>query len=145
MIIKGALTSGSSIDGSTVTGGTVQTSSAANTGIKMNSSGLTAYGGGQPVFTLSASTGEVQMKGSITSGSTINGAQITGGRIVIPGQNGYEWRFGSLTGFLPVALTSVRKIREMPDAVEEPTPAQAELEGGLIEGVPLPGPAAADA
>ena len=52
---------------------------------------------------------------------------------------------GSLTGFLPVALTSVRKIREMPDAVEEPTPAQAELEGGLLEPQPLPGPAAADA
>jgi MFS family permease len=52
---------------------------------------------------------------------------------------------GALTGFLPVALSSVRSIREMPDAVEEPTPAQAELEGGLVEGVPLPGPAAADA
>ncbi len=52
---------------------------------------------------------------------------------------------GSLTGFLPVALSSVRKIREMPEAVEEPTPAQAELEGGLVEGVPLPAPAAADA
>jgi len=29
--------------------------------------------------------------------------------------------------------------------VIEPTPAQAELEGGLIEAVPLPGPSAADA
>jgi MFS family permease len=52
---------------------------------------------------------------------------------------------GGLTGFLPVALSSVRSIREMPDAVEEPTPAQAELEGGLVEGVPLPAPSAADA
>lgn len=52
---------------------------------------------------------------------------------------------GSLTGFLPVALSSVRSIREMPDAVEEPTPAQAELEGGLVEGLPLPTPSAADA
>jgi len=47
--------------------------------------------------------------------------------------------------FLPIALTSVRSIREMPEPVTEPTPAQAELEGGLVEGVPLPGPAAADA
>jgi hypothetical protein len=33
----------------------------------------------------------------------------------------------------------------MPEPTDEPTPAQAELEGGLVEGVPLPGPAAADA
>jgi MFS family permease len=53
---------------------------------------------------------------------------------------------GGLVPFLPVALTSVRKIREMPEPVEEPTPAQAELAGGLFEGTtPLPGPAAADA
>jgi MFS family permease len=52
---------------------------------------------------------------------------------------------GSLTGFLPVALSSVRSIREMPEAVEEPTPAQAELEGGLVAGEPLPTPSAADA
>lgn len=52
---------------------------------------------------------------------------------------------GSLTAFLPVALSSVRSIREMPAPVEEPTPAQAELEGGIVEGVPLPAPAAADA
>ena len=55
---------------------------------------------------------------------------------------------GALGGFvaiLPVALTSIRSIGQMPEPVEEPTPAQAELEGGLVEGVPLPGPAAADA
>jgi len=52
---------------------------------------------------------------------------------------------GELFTFLPVALTSIRKIRDMPEPVVEPTPAQAELEGGLVEGVPLPGPAAADA
>jgi len=51
---------------------------------------------------------------------------------------------GSLVAFLPVALTSVRSIREMPGAVEEPTPAQAEFEGGLIGGEPMPAPAAAD-
>jgi len=52
---------------------------------------------------------------------------------------------GSLVAFLPVALSSVRSIGEMPAPVEEPTPAQAELEGGLVEGTPFPAPAAADA
>jgi MFS family permease len=52
---------------------------------------------------------------------------------------------GGVFTFLPVALTSVRKIRQMPDPVLEPTLAQAELAGGLVEGMPLPGPAAADA
>jgi len=52
---------------------------------------------------------------------------------------------GGLFTFLPVTLTSVRRIGQMPEPVVEPTPAQAELEGGLVEGVPLPGPAAADA
>src|SRR3954453_5993648 len=50
---------------------------------------------------------------------------------------------GGLFPFLPLALTSARKIREIPEPVDEPTPAQAELEGGLVEGTPLPGPAAA--
>jgi MFS family permease len=51
---------------------------------------------------------------------------------------------GGLFTFLPV-LGSVRRIGQMPEPVAEPTPAQAELEGGLVEGTPLPGPAAADA
>ena len=47
---------------------------------------------------------------------------------------------------VPLTLSSVRKIGEMPAPVEQPTPAQAELEGGLLEGTtPLPGPASADA
>jgi MFS family permease len=52
---------------------------------------------------------------------------------------------GELFTFLPVLLSPVRSIGEMPKPVVEPTPAQAELEGGVVEGVPLPGPAAADA
>jgi MFS family permease len=52
---------------------------------------------------------------------------------------------GECFTFMPVALTSIRKIREMPRQVEEPTPARAELQGGLVEGVPLPAPSAADA
>lgn len=45
---------------------------------------------------------------------------------------------GSLFTFLPIALSSVRSIRELPEPVDEPTPAQAELAGGIVEGVPLP-------
>ncbi|MHB8649537.1 MAG: MFS transporter [Gaiellaceae bacterium] len=52
---------------------------------------------------------------------------------------------GGLFTFLPVAFTSVRAIRELPEPVEQPTPAEAELAGGLVKGAPLPGPAAADA
>ena len=53
---------------------------------------------------------------------------------------------GELFAAVPLLLSSVRTIGEMPGQVEEPTPAQAELEGGLLEGTtPLPGPAAADA
>jgi MFS family permease len=51
---------------------------------------------------------------------------------------------GAAFTFLPIALSSIPAIREMPAPVEEPTPAQAELEGGLLEPQPLPAPAAAD-
>jgi MFS family permease len=47
--------------------------------------------------------------------------------------------------FLWVLLSPLRSIREMPEPVAEPTPAEAELEGGLVEGQPLPVPSAADA
>jgi MFS family permease len=52
---------------------------------------------------------------------------------------------GGLPVFLWVLLSPVRSIREMPAPVVEPTPAEAELAGGLVEGAALPGPAAADA
>ena len=52
---------------------------------------------------------------------------------------------GQLFSFLPVLFGGIPRIRQMPEPVEEPTPAQAELAGGLQEPVPLPGPAAADA
>jgi MFS family permease len=53
---------------------------------------------------------------------------------------------GQLFAILPVALSSIRTVHEMPAPVQEPTPAQAELEGGLVvEAMPLAGPAAADA
>jgi MFS family permease len=47
--------------------------------------------------------------------------------------------------FLWVLLSPLRSIKEMPEPIAEPTPAQAELEGGVLEPQPLPGPAAADA
>jgi hypothetical protein len=52
---------------------------------------------------------------------------------------------GQLLAFLPVLFGGIPRIRDMPAPVQEPTPAQAELEGGLVEPTPLPGPAAADA
>lgn len=54
---------------------------------------------------------------------------------------------GGLFTFLFVALSPVRSIREMPEPVLEPTPAQAEAEGGIIEPAPMivePGPPAAE-
>ena len=55
---------------------------------------------------------------------------------------------GSLFTFLPVLLSPVRRIRHMPEPVSEPTAAQAEHAGGIVEPGLLtaePGPAAADA
>ena len=51
---------------------------------------------------------------------------------------------GELFAAVPLLLSTVRHIGEMPPGVEEQTPAEAELAGGLIEGHPLPEPAAAD-
>jgi hypothetical protein len=52
---------------------------------------------------------------------------------------------GQLFSIFPVAASSIRSVREMPEPVQEPTPAQAELAGGVLEPQPLAGPAAADA
>ena len=54
---------------------------------------------------------------------------------------------GALFTFLFVALSPVRSIRTMPEPEAEPTPAQAEAAGGVVEPAPLvvePGPPAAD-
>ena len=53
---------------------------------------------------------------------------------------------GGTLPFLIVALAPVRKLREMPALVVEPTAAEAELAGGLLEPAPMiaePGPPAA--
>jgi len=55
---------------------------------------------------------------------------------------------GNMLAILPVALGSVLKVQEMPEPVQEPTPAQAEFDGGVIEPHPIPttpNPAGADA
>jgi len=52
---------------------------------------------------------------------------------------------GSTPMFLWVLLSPLRSVRTIPQPAAEPTEAQAELAGGLVEGAPLPGPAAADA
>ena len=45
---------------------------------------------------------------------------------------------GGLFTFLPVLLSSVRSIREMPEPVTPPTPAEADSAGGLLEPTTAP-------
>jgi MFS family permease len=52
---------------------------------------------------------------------------------------------GNTLAVLPVALSSLLKVREMPEPVQEPTPAQAEHQGGLLPPHPLPSPVTSDA
>jgi MFS family permease len=79
---------------------------------------------------------------------TIPLGTLTGGAIgQAVGLHAALWvgAIGGVPVFLLVLLSPVRSIREMPEPVVEPTPAEAELAGGLVEGAALPGPAAADA
>ena len=74
--------------------------------------------------------------------------QLAGGAIATAyGLTAALWvgAIGSLFTFLPVLLSSVRSIGEMPKQVVEPTPAQAEMAGGVVEPAPVvtePGPPA---
>jgi hypothetical protein len=43
---------------------------------------------------------------------------------------------------LPVLLSPVRTLREMPEPVEEPLPSEAEAAGGIVATTPSPVPAA---
>jgi len=52
---------------------------------------------------------------------------------------------GSLFTWLPVFLSSVRRIEEMPEPATEPTVAEASLAGGILEPAALPGTAGVDA
>lgn len=78
---------------------------------------------------------------------TIPLGALTGGAIATEwGLKSALWvgAIGGAFTFLPIFLSSIPAIREMPAPVVEPTPAQAELEGGLLEPQPLTAPAAAD-
>ncbi|HEY2072541.1 MAG TPA: MFS transporter, partial [Gaiellaceae bacterium] len=80
--------------------------------------------------------------GTIPLGTLVGGAigQTIGLRAAL-----WVGAVGSIPVFLWVLLSPVRSITTMPEPAIEPTPAEAELAGGLVEGTPLPGPAAADA
>jgi len=78
---------------------------------------------------------------------TIPLGSLTGGAIgTAYGLRASLWvgAIGGCFTFLPIVLSSVRSIGAMPEAEPGLTPAQAELAGGLVESLPLPGPAAAD-
>jgi MFS family permease len=66
--------------------------------------------------------------------------QLAGGAIATAwGLRSALWvgAVGSLFTFLPVLLSDVRSIQEMPEPVTEPTPAEAELAAGIVA-APLP-------
>jgi hypothetical protein len=72
--------------------------------------------------------------------------QLAGGAIATAwGLTAALWvgAIGSLFTFLPVLLSGVRKITEMPEQVTEPTPAEAELDAGIVAAPLPPEPAAA--
>lgn len=102
LVTNGAIFTSADISGSTVTGGTVQSEATVNRGVKFNSAGLVAYdAGGSPTFVITGSTGAVTMKGALTSGSTVVGAQVatssSGKRVELSSSNN-DIRFYDSTG-----------------------------------------------
>ena len=80
--LQASTVDGCTVTGGTVTGATVQTTSTANRGVKITSSGLAAYyTNGNPTLAVDAGTGSVSMLGTLKSGSTVSGAAITGGTV----------------------------------------------------------------
>src|SRR4051794_5232004 len=75
------------------------------------------------------------------------GMLLGGGLATVFSMRSVLWvaAIGQLFAILPVAMTSIRAVKEIPAPVVEPTPAQVELAGGVLEPQPLAGPAAADA
>jgi len=51
---------------------------------------------------------------------------------------------GALFAFLPILFSPVRKLREMPEPVDEPLPSEAEAAGGLLPAAAGALPPAAD-
>lgn len=73
---------GGLVNGGFVSGAIVQTETTVARGVKMTSSGFVAYNSsGVATMTIDAATGSIVMLGSLTSGSTIDGAVVTGGTI----------------------------------------------------------------
>lgn len=76
--LRGENLSATAIDGKTVTGATIQTEQTANRGIKLTSTELAGYDtDGAKNFSLTTG-GTLTVRGAIQSGSTIDGATITG-------------------------------------------------------------------
>ena len=89
--INGAIQSGGELSGVKVTGSIVQTSPDDDTGVKLTSGGLAAYGVDHKAkFALKASDGSVTMDGPVITNGRITAAAFTGG----------EFTGGTFTGAL---------------------------------------------
>lgn len=79
LIVDGALT------GKTINGALIQSNAADYTGIKLSGTELIAYDASATAagetFRISGTTGAVTMKGSLTAGSSVTGAIVTGGLV----------------------------------------------------------------
>lgn len=81
LTVKGTIQSGSLISGATVRGGTVETSET-NPAVRLTTGGLYLFDAASAAtLTMNAATGALTLKGSIQSGSAIDGATITGGTV----------------------------------------------------------------
>ena len=67
------------------------------------------------------------------------GTLVGGGLATAFGLHATLWigAIGSLFTFLAVALSPVRSVRTIPEPLVEPTPAEAEAAGGVIEPAPV--------
>ena len=84
--LAGPLIAGGEINGALITGTGIQTHPGPDAGVKINSSGLLAYSThpsnyGQLTLAFLTSTGSLAMKGALTSGSTVTGAEVVGGMV----------------------------------------------------------------
>ena len=77
--MKGSLTSGSTLSGVTVTGSIIQTTGAANRGVKLTSGGLVGYdSSGNAKFTLDTN-GNLKMDGGILANGTLTAPTVNAG------------------------------------------------------------------
>lgn len=81
LTLKGAVQAGGDISGATITGAILQTTSDANRGIKLTSTGMIAYDTtGKTKFVLKTD-GSIMMDGSAISNGEFSAAKLTGGEI----------------------------------------------------------------